>query len=353
MKTCARCLYPASKPDLHMDDDGLCAACRAFDKRKECNWDEREKHLVQILESNRRNGATYDCIVPSSGGKDSTWQVLKLLELGARPLVVTGTTCHLTDVGRANIDNLARFADTLEFTPNKEVRAKLNRIALTTVGDISWPEHALIFSLPFRVARDMSIPLIFYGECPQEAYGGPPGTEAAQIMDERWVQEFGGLLGLRPGDFVGQEDITPEDMDAYTFPQFNELRQKPEAYFLGQFYEWDSHRNAVTALHAGMQAPSYLPALANWWPWENLDNAQTGIHDYFCWLKYGYGRAVAQLSVDIRKGSKDRKGAELIAASREGQYPSHYMNVDLSTILARIGMTRAEFDDVVRAFKHA
>ena len=104
MKTCARCLYPASKPDLHMDDDGLCAACRAFDKRKECNWDEREKHLVQILESNRRNGATYDCIVPSSGGKDSTWQVLKLLELGARPLVVTGTTCHLTDVGRANID---------------------------------------------------------------------------------------------------------------------------------------------------------------------------------------------------------------------------------------------------------
>jgi hypothetical protein len=41
--------------------------------------------------------------------------VLTLIELmGAKPLVVTAVTCHLTPIGRANIDNLARYATTIE-----------------------------------------------------------------------------------------------------------------------------------------------------------------------------------------------------------------------------------------------
>ncbi|KKN16257.1 hypothetical protein LCGC14_0977660, partial [marine sediment metagenome] len=66
----------------------------------------REDEFLQILKSGK-NDSGYDCIVPSSGGKDSHWQVLKLIELGVRPLVVTASTCHLTEIGRKNIDNLA------------------------------------------------------------------------------------------------------------------------------------------------------------------------------------------------------------------------------------------------------
>ena len=72
--------------------------------------------------------------------------------LGAEVTVVTARTCHLTEIGRQNIDNLARYARTIEVTPNMTVRAKLNRLGLELVGDISWPEHAAIFSTPFSVA---------------------------------------------------------------------------------------------------------------------------------------------------------------------------------------------------------
>ena len=328
--------------------DGVCSACISFAKRPQVDWAEREKQLVRILETHRNRGG-FDCIVPSSGGKDSTWQTLKLLELGARPLVVTASTCMLTKVGRANIDNLARYATTIEVTPNTTVRAKLNRIGLLEVGDISWPEHASIFSTPFRVACDMGIPLIFYGENPQEAYGGPLGTEEAQTMTRRWVSEFGGFLGLRPSDMVGREGITERDMLDYQLPPQEKLaRCGVRAFFLGAFYKWDSHRNAEVAIEHGMRAR--LPSTANWWKAENLDNAMTGIHDYFGYLKFGYGRLAAQISVDIREGLISREDAMDEVRHRDGMFPVEYMGVSGLDVLRQIGVSEALFDETVEKF---
>lgn len=347
MIRCTECLYPTTKPDLHFEG-GVCSACRSTRKRADVDWAAREAELVRLLETHHKPGR-YDCIVPSSGGKDSTWQVLKLLELGAKPLVVTATTCHLTDIGRANIDNLARYATTIEVTANRSVRARLNKLGLTLVGDISYPEHLAIFTTPFRVACEMGIPLIFYGECPQEAYGGPPGTETAKEMTLRWVQEFGGLLGLRPSDLVGQEGLTEADMLDYRPPSLDQVRNVGvSAYFLGQFFEWDSHRNAGVAKAAGMQFR--LPSKANWWDFENLDNAQTGIHDYLGYLKYGYGRFAAQISVDIRKGLMGREAALELSRGRDGRFPNEYMGVRIDDVLDNIGLSPAEFDVICSRF---
>ena len=337
MRRCTRCLYPDTKPDLFFNDEGVCSACTAFDKRKEIDWKARKKDLLRILETTARNGSGYDLIVPSSGGKDSTWQVLKLIELGVRPLVVTATTCHLTDIGRKNIDNLSRYATTIEVTPNRTQRAKLNRLGLELVGDISWPEHASIFCTPFRVACDLGIPLIFYGESPQNQYGGPPGTEEAREMTVRWTQEFGGFLGLRPSDL--EDEVG--DMTDYKMPDVENVT----AYFLGQFYEWDSRRNWERAAAAGMI--SVLPTVRNWWPAENQDNAQTGLHDWLMFKKFGYGRATAQIGVDIRCGRITRAQALQEIERRESLYPDEYMNIKIEDILKPLGLNREEFDAIV------
>lgn len=348
MRRCTRCLYPTTKPDLHFDEHGVCSACRAYDKRKEIDWQAREAELLRILETAPKNDSGYDCIVPSSGGKDSHFQVLKLIELGVRPLAVTATTCHLTEIGRANIDNLARYATTIEISPNKTVRAKLNRAGLDLVGDISWPEHVSIFTTPFRVACDLGIPLIFYGECPQNQYGGPPGTEEAFEMKLRWIQEFGGFLGLRPSDIGTMEGVTEADMEDYMLPPVERVKNV-SAYFLGQFYEWDSQRNAEVALKAGMQWR--LPTRANLWNFENLDNAQTGLHDHMMQIKLGYGRATAQASVDIRAGRMRREDALELVEQLEQHYPASYMGIPIEQILACIEMTKAEYDLICDRFR--
>lgn len=346
LQRCSRCLYPTTKPDLTFDANGVCSACTAFDKRAMVDWAKR-KHELELLLETGKNSSGYDCIVPSSGGKDSHWQVLTLIEMGAKPLVVTATTCHLTEIGRANIDNLARYATTVEFSPNKVTRAKLNKIGLLEIGDISWPEHVSIFTTPFRAACDFGIPLIFYGECPQEAYGGPPGTDEAKELTQRWVQEFGGFIGLRPHDLIGRDEITAHDMVDYTPPPIEKLKAVGvRAYFLGQFFNWGSRRNARVAKENGMQFKN--PSLANWWNFENLDNAQTGLHDWFCYLKFGYGRATAQLSVDIRNGYITREKAA--SKNNESWFPYPYIGVSVDDVLDNIGVGFNQQRDAERRF---
>jgi N-acetyl sugar amidotransferase len=339
IKWCRTCCIPDTRPDTYFDASGQCSACVSHAKRPLIDWPAREAELIKLLETTPRNGSGYDCIVPSSGGKDSTWQVLKMIELGARPLVVTATTCHLTPVGRLNIDNLARYATTIEVTANRTVRAKLNRLALEMVGDISWPEHCTIFTTPFKMAVDLGIPLIFYGENPQEAYGGPQGSDEARQMTRRWVSEFGGFLGLRPADFVGLDGISARDMADYLPPAAADIeRVGVQAHFLGQYYQWNSRRNADVARTHGMQYQ--LPCEANWWADENLDNAVHGLHDWFGYLKYGYGRGAAQISVDVRNGEISRAEAIRWVAEYDGMFQPFYMDVLLVEILDRIGMTR-------------
>ncbi|MEQ1883140.1 MAG: hypothetical protein ABL878_19480, partial [Burkholderiales bacterium] len=148
LKYCFRCVMPDTKPDLHLDAEGICNACRSYEHRVEVDWDARKQALLKILDKYRRpDGGNWDCVVPVSGGKDSTYQVVRMLQLGLNPLCVTSTTCDLSDIGRRNIENLKHLGvDHIELSPNPLIRAKLNRVGLTQVGDISWPEHVGIFT---------------------------------------------------------------------------------------------------------------------------------------------------------------------------------------------------------------
>ena len=342
MIRCRTCLYPRTKPDLAFDTTGECSACISYKRRATTDWNGRSAELYKLLD---RHGGRV--IVPSSGGKDSTYIAVRMKEMGADVTAVTATTCHLTPIGRQNLDNLARHVRTIEVTPNTTVRAKLNRLGLTLVGDISWPEHASIFSAPFRVARETGHTLLMYGENPQEAYGGPMGSDEALTMTRRWVSEFGGFIGLRPADFIGKEGITERDMRDYQLPTADEMAGI-EAHFLGQYERWDSHRNARVAAQHGMR--QHLPTLANWWPHENLDNAQTGLHDHLMYCKFGYGRGCAQISVDVRAGLVERDTALKWVERNDGRYPHYYADVAITEILDRIGLARHELDEVIARF---
>jgi N-acetyl sugar amidotransferase len=368
MNRCRICVIPDTRPDTPFVD-GVCSACRSAAALPTIDWDARGRELEQVL-SRGKNGSGFDCIVASSGGKDSHWQALTLLGMGVKPLLVTATTCHLTPVGRANIDNLARHATTIEVTPRRAVRQALNRQGLRMVGDVSWPEHATIFSTPLRMAAHLGIPLVFYGENPQHQYGGPKGTEDARQMTRRWVTEFGGFLGLRPQDFVGELDITEADMVDYQLPKEEQVAKAGvEAHFLGQYLPWDSAANAEVARDAGMSAvvdrtkvdgkpsPNWgkpvPPSPANLWVYENLDNAQTGLHDHLMYRKYGYGRLAAQASVDIRMKRLTRQDAMKLVKARDGLFPHVYAGVDFEQMMGEIGMSATELDGIMRKFTNA
>jgi hypothetical protein len=85
-------VIPKPEWQLRCSKDGTCSACLAFDARKSIDWKAKEQEFVDLCRSNA--GKSHDVIVACSGGKDSTWQVVKCLELGLKPLAVTATTDH-------------------------------------------------------------------------------------------------------------------------------------------------------------------------------------------------------------------------------------------------------------------
>jgi N-acetyl sugar amidotransferase len=342
---CSQCVMPDTRPDIQFLD-GVCSACIAYRDRAHIDWQARASDFVAALR-HLSNGGQYDCIVPSSGGKDSHYQVITLLELGFKPLIVTASTCHLTRIGRSNIDNLKRLATTIEVSPNSEVRAKLNGLGLDLVGDISWPEHVAIFTTPFRVSAMTGIRCIVYGENPQNQYGGPLRAQSADKLTRRWRSEYGGFLGLRPKDMIGLKGISKRDMEEYELPTDARL-EGVEALFLGHFFPWDSHANAATAMRWGMTVAK--PSSDAWWIHENLDNAQTGIHDYFAFLKYGYTRQQVQMSVDIRAERMDREDALAFLRQNPTRAPKDYGDVALAAILRRIGMTIKDLIGIANKF---
>lgn len=349
---CKRCVVPDTKPDLLIDEDGVCNACRSFENRGKIDWDVRHIELLKVLEKFRRpDGKNWDCIVPVSGGKDSTYQVVRMLQLGLNPLCVTSTTCDLTPLGRKNIENLKRLGvDYVEMSPNPLIRAKLNRVGLTQVGDISWPEHVGIFTIPVRAAVQFNVPLLVWGENSQNEYGGPAAAAENNTLNRRWLEEFGGLLGMRVTDLIGIDGMEAKHLLPYSYPSDEELsRVGVTGIFLGHYIPWDGLSNALIAQANGFQSYERIVegSMVNY---ENLDNHQTGIHDYFKFLKFGFGRATDLACMHIRRGRITRQDGIEAVKRLDGAFPWTYLGKPLDDILRPLEMTVDEFIRVCDKF---
>ena len=352
MRYCTCCVMPDTKPDLKFNEQGVCSACESFAKRREVDWNERKSELNQVLDKYRsKDGSNWDCIVPVSGGKDSTYQVVRMLQLGMNPLCVTATTCHLSDIGRANIENLKSLGvDYVEFTTNPVVRKKLNRIGLTQVGDISWPEHCGIFTIPVRAAVQYNVPLIIWGENSQNEYGGPAAAAENNVLTRRWLEEFGGLLGLRVSDIIGLEGIEPKHLIPFSYPSDAELqRVGVTGIFLGYYLPWDGYSNALIAQAHGFTTmqTTVEGSVVNY---ENLDNYQTGIHDFFKFLKFGFGRATDIACLHLRRGRITRQDAVEIVNRHDGKFPWTYLGKPIDEIIRPLGITLDEFVKICDRF---
>src|SRR5688572_4465490 len=130
IRYCKKCLFPETKPDLFFNEEGICSACIAADLKHEgIDWTQREKDFFQIIDHFRLPAGArgYDCIVPVSGGKDSTYQAYFMKYVcGLNPLLVCFETTSVTELGQHNLDNLSKMGmDVIHFKKNYDVYRKM------------------------------------------------------------------------------------------------------------------------------------------------------------------------------------------------------------------------------------
>tara|TARA_B100000767_G_scaffold187475_1_gene174849 strand:+ start:2108 stop:3937 length:1830 start_codon:yes stop_codon:yes gene_type:complete len=104
LKRCTKCILPETMPYIKFDKYGVCNYCKNYKKR---NKPKPIEELFKLVEPYRKSGKELDCIVPFSGGRDSSYGLHLIVdELKMKPLTYTYDWGMVTDLGRRNISRI-------------------------------------------------------------------------------------------------------------------------------------------------------------------------------------------------------------------------------------------------------
>jgi N-acetyl sugar amidotransferase len=347
MKWCRRCVLPDTRPNLAIGADGICNACASHGTRREIDWAARGRLFQQVVEHAKSRSAGYDCLVPVSGGKDSTWQVVTCLEAGLKPLAVTWKTPGRTAIGAANLDNLVRLGvDHIDYQINPEVEKRFMAAALARFGDPGIPMHMALFSIPLAIAVRFRIPLVVWGENSAFEYGGTAEESRGFRLDAAWLRKYGVTHGTRWRDWVG-DGLSEKDMTAYAGPSDRELAAAgTKAVFLGYYRPWDPEATLAVAVAHGFRRAER--SKTGYYDYADIDDEFISVHHWFKWYKFGFTRLFDNLSLEIRNGRMTRDEALDIVRRRGDETP----HVDISTMCRFIGMGMDAFFAIAERFRN-
>src|SRR3989344_4152500 len=226
MVRCSKCVMLETQDMVAFDAEGVCSVCRQIEKKQTIDWAAKEQEFREFIEPFRGKGA-YDCIIPFSGAKDSTFQAYTLVtKFKLKPLIVSFDHGFYRPTLLANAERTIKKlgVDYLKFKPNWQVVKKLMRVSLERKGDIMWHSHCGIYAYPMQVAVKYKIQLIIWGESVAE-YSSYYSYDENEEVDEKRFNRLGNL-GINAEDMVGFLDgtVTLRDLDPYRYPKMSELR---------------------------------------------------------------------------------------------------------------------------------
>src|SRR3984885_4244344 len=145
---CRKCVIPSTRPNIKFDAAGNCN-CATLNEKNKIDWVKRKLTFEAVVANAIGRSSGYDCLIPVSGGKDSTWQVVTCLEAGLKPLCVTWRTPARTLIGQQNLDNLISLGiDHIDYQISPEVERQFMLESLVRFGTTALPMHMAIFAIP-------------------------------------------------------------------------------------------------------------------------------------------------------------------------------------------------------------
>ena len=347
MKYCTRCIIPSTRPNIRLNKEGVCNACVAHGMRREIDWVGRERAFREVVERARARSRRYDCVIPVSGGKDSTWQVVKCLEYGLNPLAVTWKTPARTEIGARNLANLVSLGvDHVDYQINPKVEQKFMYQALIRYGSPAIPMHLALFNIPLTIAVRFAIPLVVWGENSAVEYGGDEDALHGFRLDRAWLRKYGVTHGTTARDWISDE-LSERELTPYFGPPEEELAAREIlAVFLGFYFPWDPETSLAVARAHGFEPRAEGPK-TGYYDYADIDDDFISIHHWLKWYKFGFTRTFDNLSLEIRNGRMTRQEAIEVLRKRGDETPWE----DIAKFCEFVGITAAHFFDVVERFR--
>tara|TARA_B100001175_G_scaffold314354_1_gene323533 strand:+ start:428 stop:2188 length:1761 start_codon:yes stop_codon:yes gene_type:complete len=321
IKYCTRCCLPETMEGITFDDFGVCTPCRSSEEKMHIDWKDKEKKLLRIFKKFRKANS-YDCILPISGGKDSTFQAYVLKnKYKLNPLTVTHGTNWLSSDGRYNLENLLyKFdVDNFFYLPNRKVVNNSAKKSVSLIGDACWLCHTGASVFPFQIAINWKVPLMIYGESIAEKDGRGSYKKTISFKDKLY---YGLQISskVKPEKFV-DKNFSQKDYSNHQYPSYQSMiRDKITNLHLGDFIFWDEQKQTEFII--------------NEFDWKISDRVENtykgyksnecimaGVHDYLNFIKRGVGRATLHASEDVRRGLIRREEAIKLIKDNDPQRP--------------------------------
>lgn len=345
IKYCTRCCLPETVEGISFDELGICTACRSQEQKMHINWEDRRKKLEKILYSYKnRTGSAYDCIVPISGGKDSTFQLHVITKVyGLRVLAVTFNHNWMTETGKYNLTNaLEKFnVDHIMYTPNRSLVNRLAKKSIFKIGDACWHCHAGVGAFPLQIAVKFKIPLLVWGESVAENSGRATYYEP-DTYDANYFTRVSAKL--TPGE-MADKDISKRELCFFMVPGPKELEKAHvRGIHLGDYIFWDDERQVeFIKKEYGWKETDVEGTYKKY---KSVECIMAGVHDYAKFVKRGFGRATDHASQDVRVGLMTREEGFQMIRDVDPKEPGA-----LAYYLKITGLSKKEFINVCKSLR--
>jgi len=357
MKECTKFCHPETHDGITFDEGGVCAVCNQNKLKKEkIDWEQRKEWLRELCDKYRGKYA-YDCVVPYSGGKDSTYTLLYLMkEMNMKPLVVSFDHGFYRPLHLENRERTFKKmgVDFIGFKASWKIVRETMLESLKRKGDFCWHCHCGIGAGTMQVAIRWGIPLVFWGQ-PESEYGCQGYTyEEIEVVDEEQFNRYK-HLGIPAEDMVGMLPgwVKLRDLATFMYPKYDEWKKVGVVSVrLGSYIPWDPRAMAgVIRDELGWEFTT-VEGIPEEYGWEKVECMFQGIRDYLKFIKRGFGRTNHLVSIDIREGRKSREEGKKLIAQYDGKRPA-----SLDLFLQLLGLSEDEFMDItmkhcVAPYKH-
>jgi N-acetyl sugar amidotransferase len=351
LKHCNACNLPETYETLEFDAKGTCNICTQKEFKDEVvDWSGRKRQLDELVEA-YRGKYDYDCLVPFSGGKDSTFTLNYLVkEYKIKPLVVQFNHGFMRQGLLQNNERTFRKlgVDVISFTPNWQLVKRLMLESLIRKGDFCWHCHTGIYSYPMHVALEKRVPLIFWGEPSSEytAYYDYRDNQIEEVDEVKFNRSTNlgitaeDMAGMISGDFA----LDPRDLKPFSYPPLRELKKLGyRSVCLGSFIPWDVKKQvSIIQNELGWKGDQVEGMPWEVYPYEKIECFMQGVRDYIKYLKRGYSRVTQMTALDLRNQRISMQEAKHLIAEYEGKKPP-----SLKLFLEYLDLTEEEFNQIV------
>ncbi len=329
-KRCSSCILPVNLPGLTLDQDGKCSYCRKFEASHidtpALSRDKTRERFETLIEGLRGKGG-YDCVVPLSGGKESSYILYVLVkEYNLRALAFNFSNGFQHVDAISNIENTVNRlgVDLVVYKPSQHMMRKLFKTFLLRAGEFCTPCNMLINATQFRLARQNGIKAIMSGNA-MATGPGLEGVSSSRYMDRKYYLNVAkGLINRREREYYLAQpySLTAIQRIIGTAPQVVTVL--------------DYLQPSLKEIHDTLETIGWKrPAGAI----QHGDCLLDPLKDYLYYTRWGCTEVTSLYSLLIRNGEINREEALRKALAGEVTEPPAI----LPEFLKNIGMTEDEF----------